>query len=109
MCKATPAFSYIRILSLAAIVCVPTIMFGQTEHYYAFHGSDGHAPSGKLVADSFGNLYGVTTEGGLAGLGVVYEVSKISGHATEEVLYSFTGTNGDRKSTRLNSQSHSFI
>jgi len=86
---------YLRTLFLATIVCTSAMAFGQTEHYYAFHGPDGQSPSGSLITDNVGNLYGVTILGGTAGVGVVYQISKLSGHATEKVLYSFTGTQGD--------------
>src|ERR1700730_17500096 len=58
---------------------------------HSFTGSDGANPSGGLIADSSGNLYG-TAEGGRAGCifgcGVVF---KLSPGGTEKVLYSFTG------------------
>jgi uncharacterized repeat protein (TIGR03803 family) len=71
---------------------------------YVFQGNskgDGANPSGGLVIDSAGNLYGVTAYGGtgncvllggVVGCGTVYEVSppKVKGGAwTETVLYSF--------------------
>jgi uncharacterized repeat protein (TIGR03803 family) len=71
---------------------------------YVFQGNskgDGANPSGGLVIDSAGNLYGVTAYGGagncvllgtLVGCGTVYEVSppKVKGKPwTETVLYSF--------------------
>jgi uncharacterized repeat protein (TIGR03803 family) len=71
---------------------------------YVFQGNskgDGANPSGGLVIDGSGNLYGVTAYGGtgncvllggLVGCGTVYEVSppKVRGEPwTETVLYSF--------------------
>jgi uncharacterized repeat protein (TIGR03803 family) len=49
------------------------------------------APSGGLILDASGNLYGVTHNGGTDGLGVVYELSPSSSGWTQTVLYSFTG------------------
>lgn len=40
-----------------------------------FNGSDGAAPSGGLILDSAGNLYGTTAKGGTNGDGVVFEVT----------------------------------
>jgi uncharacterized repeat protein (TIGR03803 family) len=45
-----------------------------------------------LIADSAGNLYGTTTQGGASGNGVVF---KLSPGGTETVLYSFTGGSSD--------------
>jgi len=71
---------------------------------YKFHGqgaNDGGVPSGGLILDAAGNLYGVTAYGGSgdcvllglrAGCGTVYEISppKQKGGAwTETILYSF--------------------
>jgi uncharacterized repeat protein (TIGR03803 family) len=56
---------------------------------YAFTGgSDGGSPVAGLIADSSGNLYGTTVEGGTPGLGTVF---KLSPGGIETVLYSFTG------------------
>lgn len=67
---------------------------------YAFSttGPGGAYPTGNLVLDAYGNLYGTTVEGGNtgqscppAGCGVVFELSPPSngGLWTETVLYSF--------------------
>ncbi len=75
---------------------------------YVFQGNtkgDGAGPSGGLVFDSAGNLYGVTGSGGtgdcvllgiLLGCGTVYELSpptQLGDPWTEKVLYSFQGGN----------------
>jgi uncharacterized repeat protein (TIGR03803 family) len=63
---------------------------------YDFNGgSDGQTPSGSLIADSSGNLYGMTHEGGGAcngglGCGTLF---KLAADGTESVLYSFQGGN----------------
>jgi len=51
--------------------------------------ADGNTPSGALIFDSLGNLYGTTTAGGADGAGTVYELSPAQGGWTETVLYSF--------------------
>ena len=71
---------------------------------YCFGGGiDGSAPRSSLIFDSQGNLYGVTTQGGIydcsqggdgIGCGVVFELSPPSGGGgswTKSVLYSFRG------------------
>ena len=50
-------------------------------------------PGCDLIADSSGNLYGTTAEGGTADYGTVFEVVKGSGTIT--TLASFSGGNGD--------------
>lgn len=66
---------------------------------HAFTGSDdGSGPSGSLMIDKAGNLYGTTAEGGhteicAGGCGTVY---KVEPDGTETVLYTFQETDGDR-------------
>ncbi|HXJ95374.1 MAG TPA: choice-of-anchor tandem repeat GloVer-containing protein [Terriglobia bacterium] len=57
-------------------------------HTFAGPPNDGALPFSGLIHDSAGNLYGTTTEGGLYGLGTVFELSKAG---TETILYNFTG------------------
>lgn len=75
-----------------------TFAAGQREfvvHTFAGSGSQGDRPMGNLVADSLGNLYGSTFEGGTSGgLGTVYELVRPVPPKTawiETVLYSFSG------------------
>jgi uncharacterized repeat protein (TIGR03803 family) len=60
---------------------------------YSFAGGtgDGERPSGSLIFDANGNLYGTTYQGGSNDSGTVFELSPSSGGWTEKVLYSFTG------------------
>jgi uncharacterized repeat protein (TIGR03803 family) len=51
--------------------------------------TDGYAPSGPLIFDSLGNLYGTTGGGGTGGGGTVFELSPSQGGWTETVLHSF--------------------
>jgi len=62
-----------------------------------FDVTNGRNPSSGLIADSTGNLYGMTSEGGAFGDGTVFEVTPpATGKKgwTETVLTSFNGTNG---------------
>jgi hypothetical protein len=66
---------------------------------YDFQGPDGNSPS-ALIADSSGNLYGVTEFGGngqcnlyqTTGCGIVFELSPSAGAWTETILYNFQGS-----------------
>ena len=70
---------------------------------YSFHGSDGSIPTGGVVLDKSGNIYGGTAYGGTGhcillgsdmGCGLIYEISPPA-HAgaawTETIIYSFQG------------------
>jgi uncharacterized repeat protein (TIGR03803 family) len=65
-------------------------------HDFGAHG-DGAYPSGGLVFDAAGNLYGTTFQGGTDGSGTVFEMSpQADGNWAESVLYSFhTGKMND--------------
>ena len=60
-------------------------LFGDTD-------DDGQEPYGRLVRDPHGNLYGVTLGGGIAGLGVVFEIDT---SANERILHTFGGAPDD--------------
>jgi uncharacterized repeat protein (TIGR03803 family) len=63
---------------------------------YSFHGSDGDDPSGPLLFDARGNLYGTTIGGGSADEGAVFRLEPAnSGPWKETVLHSFTPQNHD--------------
>ena len=64
---------------------------------YNFTGTDGDGqlPSGGLIFDASGNLYGTTQEGGAYGNGTVFELVNSLGSYTEKVLYSFMGPSYD--------------
>jgi hypothetical protein len=88
---------------LAAVLVFTSAAMAQTESVlYSFTGQngDGGIPSGYLVADAAGNLYGTTFAGGsfngkvcaFAGCGTVYELSPaLGGGYTESVIYAFSG------------------
>jgi uncharacterized repeat protein (TIGR03803 family) len=66
--------------------------FAQTENVlYSFQGgNDGINPSTGLIADSAGNLFGTTSDGGSMGCGVVYKLKPSQrGGWTERVIYTF--------------------
>ena len=55
-------------------------------------GTDGAQSQGGLIFDAEGNLYGMTTYGGINGLGIVFELSPTAGGSrTETVLHNFAG------------------
>ena len=74
---------------------------------HTFQGSnDGFVPSGSVILDQNGNLFGVTSagaiknascnfDGGYKGCGMVYELSPSGANWTETILYEFTDANGD--------------
>jgi len=59
-------------------------------------GTDGSGPTGSLIFDGGGNLYGATYAGGTSNVGTVFELSPNgSGGWTESVLYSFNNNGSD--------------
>ena len=69
-----------------------TVLFSFNEN----NTGDGISPSGTLVFDTAGNLYGTTFEGGANGEGTVYELSPSAGGGwTQKVLHSFTDNGVD--------------
>src|SRR5262249_12000378 len=65
----------------------------------SFSSGGGTKPAGALVADNFGNLFGVTEFGGAAGYGTVFEVQASNGNIT--TLASFNSTDGAYPEGRL--------
>jgi uncharacterized repeat protein (TIGR03803 family) len=51
--------------------------------------ADGALPSGGLIEDTAGNLYGVTNQGGAHDLGDVFELTPGAGGWSYQILYSF--------------------
>jgi uncharacterized repeat protein (TIGR03803 family) len=54
---------------------------------------DGNSPWGQLLEDKAGNLYGTTVGGGAYNYGSVFELSRSGDTWTENVLFSFQGSN----------------
>jgi uncharacterized repeat protein (TIGR03803 family) len=96
-------------LTLAAVTMMSAIHArAQATVIYSFgaYPSDGETPfTPNLVADSAGNLYGTSEEGGsnCGGVcGTVFELSPLdSGAWTEQVIHSFDGTTGTEGQTSL--------
>jgi len=64
-------------------------------HRFNINGKDGFWPFAGVTFDSTGNLYGTTTEGGIHGYGIVFQLTAgENGKRTEKLFYSFSG-NGD--------------
>ena len=81
---------------LAILLCVGTPAVGQayTSLYDFGLLPDGQSPSGALVVDASGNLYGTTSIGGAHGFGTVFQLATPTtpgGPWLESILYSFTG------------------
>jgi uncharacterized repeat protein (TIGR03803 family) len=59
---------------------------------YAFTGgNDGFGPGSPLIFDNAGNLYGTTPDGGVHGMGVVFQLSPSAGGWKQTVIHAFTG------------------
>jgi len=71
-------------------VCKTAICPWSEEVLYRFNGyPDGSAPSGNVVLDQAGNVYGVTTYGGTSDAGVIYELTPSGGGWTRNIIYNF--------------------
>ncbi len=60
---------------------------------YAFSGSDGAIPSGRLIQASDGNLYGMSFSGGSSNLGTIFRLTMAG---TLTTLYTFSGGSDGR-------------
>lgn len=58
-------------------------------------GTDGFLPSGGMIVDASGALYGMTTWGGVSGYGTAFKLTPSGSGYAESVIYSFTLDNGD--------------
>jgi len=89
--KFANGMSFAAIAVFAVLTLVPTLP-AQTQTLTVLHNftgiPDGQAPTGGLLLDAAGNLYGVTMQGGAIGYGSVF---KLDPNANESVLYSFAG------------------
>jgi uncharacterized repeat protein (TIGR03803 family) len=74
----------------------PLCPWSETVLYRFNGGSDGELPTGDIVFDQAGNLYGTTYAGGGpgcdgSGCGAIYKLTPSNGSWTESVIYSFAG------------------
>src|SRR5580658_6053421 len=72
-------------VSLLALLAGSAVPLAQAQSYtyntvYSFSGTTGDYPSGGLIMDASGNLYGTTETDGTYGDGAVFELVKASGY-----------------------------
>jgi uncharacterized repeat protein (TIGR03803 family)/VCBS repeat-containing protein len=60
----------------------------------SFNGSNGATPTGPLIVDDNGDLFGATQDGGASNDGAVFELVKSGSTYTLNTLVSFSGSNG---------------
>lgn len=66
-------------------------------HDFANSSQDGCNPSGGVVFDSRGRLYGTTSGGGALGQGTVYELTRSKdGSYEQDVIHNFSGADGSQ-------------
>jgi uncharacterized repeat protein (TIGR03803 family) len=90
---AKPIFMILMTLLLASVAHAQT-QATKFKVLHTFHGKDGSFPTGTLVRDSAGNIYGTTSGGGTGGCdgygcGTVFKMNKVG---KEIWLYGFKGT-----------------
>ena len=72
----------------------PASRFSKETILYSFTGgNDGNRPSGDVIFDQIGNIYGTTSLGGSSSNGVTFELTPSGKGFAEDVLYTFTGGN----------------
>ncbi len=65
-------------------------------HVFSSGSADGISPNGGLIADSRGDLYGTTYEGGTYNYGAVFELIRgANGAWSENILYNFNNNGSD--------------
>jgi uncharacterized repeat protein (TIGR03803 family) len=95
-CSAAKTIFAISITFMLASAIVPAqAQARKFKVLHTFHGRDGSFPTGSLVRDSAGNLFGTTSGGGTGGCGgygcgTVFKMNKLG---KESWLYSFKGAN----------------
>jgi len=62
---------------------------GKVLHYFKFGHNDGLTPTGGLIFDPAGNLYGTTWDGGSHGVGIAFELIHGASGWSEHVLHNF--------------------
>ncbi len=90
----------VAVTLLALMGLAPTARAQTITTMANFKAPNGRSPWAGLVADSNGNLFGTTRDGGTYNLGTVFEIPRdpnntLTGYATSPTtLFSFTGDNG---------------
>jgi len=73
-------------------ICRTVNCFWKENVIYEFQGApDAAQPTGGLIWDQEGNIYGTTVYGGTHGAGAVYELMKSGSSWAEKVIWSFSG------------------
>lgn len=87
---------YGQIIFLLATLMISSLSFGATEKIlHSFNAwPHGYQPSGGLIADTAGNLYGVVAYGGTYGYGAVYKLTPGSNGYTQTLIYNLGATTG---------------
>ena len=80
-------------LTLVLVTICSTLAFASEQIVFAFpeDGLGGRVPTGGLISDAAGHLYGTTASGGAFGYGSVFKLSIENGTWTEDLLHSFKG------------------
>jgi len=88
-----PKSQLAQLAIVAAMLAITTFGNAQTEkrlHSFNNNGSSGYQPTGSLIFDASGNLYGTTAYGGANNCGTVFELSpQAQGYWDAILLYSF--------------------
>ena len=83
-------------IGLSALLATPAFASKETILYSFAGAPDSANPARRLIQDAAGNLYGVTTAGGIYGGGTAFELSPHNGTWVETVLHSFGGPGDGR-------------
>ncbi len=94
------SFGLTALVAILGIAFLSAVCAAQEEEVlYSFipDGQGGAVPTGSLVFDAAGNLYGATLQYGAHAYGTVFELTpKVGGGRAEKVLYNFSGVDGWR-------------
>jgi uncharacterized repeat protein (TIGR03803 family) len=93
----------IGLTAVSAVITLALLLSGshaaaqeKVLHSFGLNGKYGSGPSGSLIFDASGNLYGTTYAGGVYNYGTVFELTPTAdGRWTEKVLHSFNNNGKD--------------
>lgn len=80
--------------------------YSQPQTVYSFNYTDGAAPTGPLIADANGDLFGTTLQGGTGGQGTVFELVHGASGYSLVTLARFDGSNGSYLYAGLTADAH---